>query len=368
MDKRIARQLLKTRKIVKKKYDSLKSTPPTTAPIFPLANIYEPITKPLQELVAEIKSVKLEPKVEVKGEVKGETTLGTPSKRTPITSPKAIKHERRSVAFLPDDEIFETLPKEKDGEQGEEEEDEILADSSGDYLGTTLREDLGSFLEIYGDDYLKDLDDPLPKIYVKEMLNDEVVALDETFDHNFGVRHDFDTAKFSIGNAELDFKGADFLLKLKNGVQLQYEGTPGLYELMFKKHPIGFKPKDVENYIDIGNRSNLFRRNYSEDEQINGNSSHKYLEIIEPYLRKVGKLQPKKKQLYKRELAGLHYKGHGVSMEMSEKPIDYVHWNDPNELVARMKLLVASQAAGHTGHRNEIMSIIEELREANIIK
>lgn len=46
---------------------------------------------------------------------------------------------------------------------------------------------------------------------------------------------------------------------------------------------------------------------------------------------------------------------------------NYIYWDDPNELVDRLRLIVASQAAGHTGHTNEIISIIEELREANII-
>lgn len=49
------------------------------------------------------------------------------------------------------------------------------------------------------------------------------------------------------------------------------------------------------------------------------------------------------------------------------KHASYTYWNDPNELVDRLRLLIASQAAGNNGHSNEIVSIIEELREANII-
>lgn len=48
--------------------------------------------------------------------------------------------------------------------------------------------------------------------------------------------------------------------------------------------------------------------------------------------------------------------------------VDYAYWDDPNELVDRLRVLTASKAAGHTGHDNEIISIIEELREAGIIK
>lgn len=46
----------------------------------------------------------------------------------------------------------------------------------------------------------------------------------------------------------------------------------------------------------------------------------------------------------------------------------YTYWNDPNELVQRLRLLISSTSAGHNGHQNEISSIIEELREANIIE
>lgn len=48
--------------------------------------------------------------------------------------------------------------------------------------------------------------------------------------------------------------------------------------------------------------------------------------------------------------------------------INYTYWDDPNELVDRLRILIASKSAGHTGHQNEMISIIEELREAKIIK
>ena len=44
-----------------------------------------------------------------------------------------------------------------------------------------------------------------------------------------------------------------------------------------------------------------------------------------------------------------------------------MYWNDVNELVDRLKLLVAEKSAGNNSHDNEIMSIIEELREERLI-
>lgn len=47
---------------------------------------------------------------------------------------------------------------------------------------------------------------------------------------------------------------------------------------------------------------------------------------------------------------------------------DIVHWDDPNELVDRLRLLAMSTETGHTSHTNEILNIIEELREGGFIK
>ena len=55
-------------------------------------------------------------------------------------------------------------------------------------------------------------------------------------------------------------------------------------------------------------------------------------------------------------------------MEFTKNKKDYIFWDDPNELVVRLRLLIASYQAGNNNHSNEINSIIEELREYNIIE
>ena len=47
--------------------------------------------------------------------------------------------------------------------------------------------------------------------------------------------------------------------------------------------------------------------------------------------------------------------------------IVYVHWDDPNELMDRLRLLTESQRASNSGHTNEILCIVEELREPDIV-
>lgn len=48
--------------------------------------------------------------------------------------------------------------------------------------------------------------------------------------------------------------------------------------------------------------------------------------------------------------------------------IVYEYYDDPNEICDRLQLLVASKVAGNSNHQQEINSIIEELRERNIIE
>jgi len=47
-------------------------------------------------------------------------------------------------------------------------------------------------------------------------------------------------------------------------------------------------------------------------------------------------------------------------MTLNDNKIDYVHWDDSNELVNRLWLLESSLQADHNAHDNETLSIIEE--------
>ena len=51
------------------------------------------------------------------------------------------------------------------------------------------------------------------------------------------------------------------------------------------------------------------------------------------------------------------YKGYGVVVIPS----------DPNALLERLDLLLASQEAGHTGVRNELISICDELKRQDVL-
>lgn len=167
------------------------------------------------------------------------------------------------------------------------------------------------------------------------------------FDTQTGVRQLQEGLK--VGDSPINFEGN----KINIG-NTDYMPTLGLLELLFKKSPDKslVNEMDLQAYRSILLTTNAHKKNYKPTSAIREDKTDKY----KNYISKMFETK----------------KGSGVlpkyMIEHAKKrKIDYLYWDDPNELVDRLRLLVGSQAAGNTSHNNEIMSIIEELRESNII-
>lgn len=93
-------------------------------------------------------------------------------------------------------------------------------------------------------------------------------------------------------------------------------------------------------------------------------SSLRYLMVQPRTGRKINKKRPIKKVADKQTVAG-----EGLEREFIPytENIVYQYWDDPNELCDRLRLLLASKTAGNSNHEQEINSIIQELRDRNII-
>lgn len=181
----------------------------------------------------------------------------------------------------------------------------------------------------------------LAKYYITGLYNKS-----KNLDKTYGVRLDLETNKFYVGSMELHV-GPKAEINIGNKM---YHGKQGLYELLFMKDPKGYDDQDLHDYKDILEASSAHRRNYDPLSQFSGTRSSKYTKVIKPLF----KSQPRS--------------GEGISMVYNEKPIEYVYWDDVNELVDRLRLLNASKGAGNTdSHDNEILAIINELREAGVI-
>lgn len=146
----------------------------------------------------------------------------------------------------------------------------------------------------------------------------------------------------SYGNAEnvtIDWKNEKIFIDNEH-----FPLTRGLVQLIFNKQPIDYDDQDLRVYKQILILTSAHLRAGKGGLKKGGN---KYYKIIEHLFSSGG-------GLYKPLIKGRE--------EM------YVYWDDPNELVSRLKLLMSSKNAGNTGLDGEIISIFEELLESGYIK
>lgn len=384
MNERLARELVKSRNAVKQKYQSLKNAEFEAQS--KLEETYKPITQPLQELISSIGKIEpIHPKEEVQSPIKKSTprkqlfyATSSPHKnkktgKTPILPtelPSFWENSLASVSQLPS--VQETS---------------ILAEttSSSGSRGSTIG-NLSDILEQTKQTVRTYVNTPayqdwlsmfheLPRQYIDEGVKD----VEHKFDHHYGIIHDTENEQLFLGLTQkpVQIIGKDIRIDDQT-----YSGTPGLYELLFKKEPVGYTKKDLDDYMKILAQTNAYRRNYDPNEQVQGTGSSKYVSIIGPYLQKAGitktrNINPAAERLvqnFARRLAPYRESrmvskkgGEGLTLKVNKHNTDYVYWDNVNELVDRLRLLVASMIAGHTGHNNEIISIVEELKEANII-
>ena len=166
-------------------------------------------------------------------------------------------------------------------------------------------------------------------------------------DKDFGIRKE--KGHHYIGKEHVIIKDNNIFLPKLNET---FEGTRGLWELLTSKNPENFTDKDYDEYEDLMIITDALHRDNDEDNpHPKGNhKSYKWVNIVRPiWQRKKSQvLFPKKKE---------GYEGEGVVVIPS----------DPNALLERLDLLLASQEAGHTGVRNELVSICDELKRQGVL-
>ena len=192
---------------------------------------------------------------------------------------------------------------------------------------------------------------PLPKQYIdREQLQGPIADYLQLYttnspnvDSRYGLRYN-KYGGWKIGNSNVKIAEDSINISEKT-----YNYTPGLFELLVMKDPDRTKitDEDLKNYKSILLDTSAHKRGYDTRKQTQGNASVKYKNIIKDLLKS---------------------KGGGGLMQVVDKNINHVYWNDPNELVDRLRLLIASQQAGDNNRNNEIISIIEELKESDIIE
>jgi hypothetical protein len=365
---KIAKEIAKTSELIRKKHRALK-----TGKIdddIAVTTHFRPIIEPLQKIVDNSIAVKNEPESNTdvkiktlpikryKEDEKEEDENVTPKKRKRLNANRNIPRVRNILKPLnaslhellitstPSTSTQSATTKIVQPTVPESLENENVFETTGNSLETSVRNRLESS---EGQEALREHFGPLGQQYMGTLLGGDEK---KEIDHVYGVY--FDKNEMMLGNKRFDVDKDDAVI-IDN---MRYIGTPGLYELIFKRIPddIIYTDDDMHKYKSILLATNAHKRNYDAQGHLRSNRGYKYKQIIAPLMS----IEPKKPK-----------SGRGVSMPramtLPNDKIDYVHWDDPNELVDRLRLLDASRQAGHNAHDNEILSIIEELREAGII-
>ena len=190
-------------------------------------------------------------------------------------------------------------------------------------------------------------EDNPPDEYLDIVKNNDKSMLDLVY----GVRKDGN--KFVLGKSSIDFD--DESIKIDNK---SYPRTKGLMELLILKDPAKFTSNDKRNYKHILTQSGAHKKK-TDPSRIRIHNSSKFNKIIGPMFN----ITSEKGDSTVKDGGSL------PQYKIAKKNVltDYRYWDDPNELVDRLRLLIAEREAGNPSHNNEILAIIEELREADYI-
>ena len=324
---KLKQQIAKSSQIIREKYNFLKGQTEASDNYF--RERLESVTIPLQQSVtSEIKGLhrpleRLIDRVGMQNReemVEGDNTLLTKQKNIDLNK-----------LFTPNEEQFSYEP--RDSEVREEEEE-----ASSSHLNVLQKLKNTPKAQKYAEEILPHLSDHL-QYYVRKYLKSDVSDLD----NQFGIK--FNGKEWIIGNSSVKFSEDDFIIV---GGE-KFKGSEGLYNLLFEKIPNQevIQHSDLESYKRILEISSAHKKTYSANKNIASNRGYKYKIIIAPLFQSSRKEQT----------------GSGINALKTK----YEYYYDVNQIVDRLKLLIASSVAGNDSHMNEITSIISQLRQHGVI-
>ena len=160
-------------------------------------------------------------------------------------------------------------------------------------------------------------------------------------DTNFGINEE--EGDHYIGSRHVIVRDNDIIFPNDERIK----GTRGLWDLITSKNPKNYTDEDYDMYKYLMIKTNaIHKKNDPYNIRAKGNyRGGKWKNIVSPIWKEIMKNM------------GEEYEGEGVVVIPS----------DPNALLERLDLLLASQEAGHTGVRNELVSICDELKRQDVL-
>ena len=130
----------------------------------------------------------------------------------------------------------------------------------------------------------------------------------------------------------------------------KFTGTPGLWELIMedKPNPEKYTKEDLKRYGDLLFKTNAINQDFNQNNPYpRASRSYKWQNIVS--------------LIWAEKTAGKKIGETSVGKGVVVIP------SDPNALLERLDLLLASKEAGHTGVRNELVSICDELKRQGVL-
>lgn len=326
MEKSIKRQVVNAAEAVKRKVRKMRNI--ETDRDKTLENVFKPIINPLNQMLATKKQ-------------------STQSKKNKVKKIKSLRDSYSDASSSSEPYLDKTIMKRKSD----------IINNEKDLSDVNTDEDDNDNNNSFNDHDISNMSfKTVDSAQNSPARNASSWSLSSEFyeDVPYGVRNE--RGKLMMGSARVTTNGEYITIGGHT-----YDNTVGIRELIFKKVPDTnlITSEDIQNYKTMLMDTNAHRRDFDSTKPIKSNKGRKYLNIIKPLfkLRKVSV-----------STDGSVAQGSGLpSMKKWNKDVDYVYWDDPNELVERLKILIASRDAGNTGLDNEIISVLEELRESGII-
>ena len=225
--------------------------------------------------------------------------------------------------------------------------------------------------------------------FSQEVLN----QLDDRFkgkiDKIFGIKRKKDD-KFHLGSKVIGVDDNN-IITIEN-IERKFTETPGMWELIVNESPRNYTEKDYNDYKYLMTVTNAM---YRDDDPRQGHpksaNNDKWRYTVGPiwymnkgfdesdafrmakdpeYKQRIINRESRKRSREKR-IGKLSRSVGTTSRSITEEEYEgegvVVIPSDPNALLERLDLLLASQEAGHTGVRNELVSICDELKRLGVL-
>ena len=167
--------------------------------------------------------------------------------------------------------------------------------------------------------------------------------------------------KFKIGDKFITIEDNDIKVD-----DIIFEGTKGFWELVTSKNPNpeNYTEEDLNKYQRLVILTNTaYQNNDPTQNKPKSSKSKKWGNIIKPIWKAIKKQEEDEDEYQEFEEPEDGDSQPGTSGEGLK-----ILPSDPNALINRFDLLFSSKKAGHTGVRNEIVAILDELKRQRVLK